>query len=97
WSKVSSGLLDNDDPYTYNYLAAYDRGIKWNGTPSLTFGGTLQNPDLQPRTSNSWEAGLELRLFGNRIGFDATYYRIRDYNNIVNISVSGASGYTSRK
>ncbi|GAA0524316.1 SusC/RagA family TonB-linked outer membrane protein [Chitinophaga japonensis] len=97
WSKVSSGLLDNDDPYTYNYLAAYDRGIKWNGTPSLTFGGTLQNPDLQPRTSNSWEAGLELRLFGNRVGFDATYYRIRDYNNIVNISVSGASGYTSRK
>ena len=97
WSKVSSGLLDSDNTYTYNYLPAYDRGIKWNGTPSLTFGGTLQNPDLKPRTSTSWEAGLEMKWFGNRLGFDATYYRIRDYNNIVNINVSGASGYTSRR
>jgi TonB-linked SusC/RagA family outer membrane protein len=97
WSRVSSGLLDSDNPYTYNYLPAYDKANRWNNVPSLSYGGTLQNPDLKPRTSDSWEAGLELKLFNNRLGIDASYYRIRDYNNIVSINVSPASGYNARR
>ena len=65
--------------------------------PSLTYAGDLQNPNLKPRTSSSWETGLEMKFFGNRLGLDAAYYRIRDYNNIVDINVSGASGFTTRR
>ncbi len=54
------------------------------------------NPDINPQTSDSWEVGVEAKLFNNRIGIDATFYQARDYNNIVSIPVSVTSGYGSR-
>ena len=95
WSRVSSGTL-NDNAYTYGFLQAYDKGTAWNNTPALSYGGAQINPNIKPQTSDSWEAGIELKLFNGRIGIDATYYQSRDYNNIVSIPVSETSGYTSR-
>lgn len=95
WSRVSSGTL-NDNEYTYGFLQAYDKGTSWNNTPALSYGSAQINPDIKPQTSDSWEAGLELKLFNGRLGIDATYYQSRDYNNIVSIPVSETSGYTSR-
>lgn len=95
WAEVSNGQLDGTG-YTYDFLTSYDHGVKWNGTPSLTFGNTIRNPNLKPQTTQSWEAGLELKLFENRLGFDVTYYRAKDYNNIVSVRVSDASGFGYR-
>ncbi|HVI46880.1 MAG TPA: SusC/RagA family TonB-linked outer membrane protein [Chitinophaga sp.] len=100
WSQVSSGILPSsstDDTYqkeyTYSYLSTYDKGIKWNGTPSLSFTDVLRNPQIQPQTTGAWEAGVETKLFDNRLGFDITYFRTRDYNNIVKLPVANSSGY----
>lgn len=93
-SKVSSGLLPIvSDDYSYAHLSTYDRGIKWNGTPSLTFSDLLRNPNIRPQGTNSWETGVETKLFGNRVGLDVTYFRARDYDNIVKLPVSNSSGY----
>ncbi|MCW3466707.1 SusC/RagA family TonB-linked outer membrane protein [Chitinophaga nivalis] len=94
WSQVSSGQLDKGDPYTYKHLQTFDKGIKWGATPSLTISDILKNPLLNPQTSNAWEAGVETKLFDNRLGFDVTYFRVRDFDNIVQIPSSLASGYS---
>ncbi|HEV7332447.1 MAG TPA: SusC/RagA family TonB-linked outer membrane protein [Flavisolibacter sp.] len=95
WSRVSSATL-NDNAYTYAYIQAYDKGNNWNNAPALTYGSAQLNPDIHPQTSDSWEAGVELKLLKNRIGIDATVYSTLDYNNIVSIPVSVTSGYSSR-
>lgn len=41
------------------------------------------NPDLEPETSRSWEAGVEQKLFGGRVSMGATYFRTKIKNLIV--------------
>lgn len=94
-SRVSSGTL-NDNDYTYSYLPSYSKGTIWNNTPSLTYGDVIYNTSLRPQTSDSWEAGVDTKFFGNRLGFEFTYFQTKDYNNIVSIPVSLGSGYASR-
>ncbi|MBL4678110.1 MAG: SusC/RagA family TonB-linked outer membrane protein [Mucilaginibacter sp.] len=92
WSRVTSGNL-LDDSYTYSYLPSFDKGVIWNNQPSLSYGNVLINGALTPQTSDSWEIGLDTKLFSNRIGLEATYFQTRDYNNITNIPMSVGSGY----
>jgi TonB-linked SusC/RagA family outer membrane protein len=92
-SRVSSGTLG--DSYTYGFLPSFDKGITWNGLPSLSYGGTVRNLNLKPQTSDSWEAGLDMKFFNNRLNLEATYYQTRDYNNIANIPTSITTGFSS--
>ncbi|MAZ28931.1 MAG: SusC/RagA family TonB-linked outer membrane protein [Cytophagaceae bacterium] len=92
WAKVGSGSYGG----RYSHLQTYDTGLTWNNTPSLNFPGTIINPDLKPEFSNSTEYGVDLRFFKNRLGLDVTYYRILDYDQIQQLPISEASGYTSR-
>ncbi len=54
---------------------------------------TVPNLNLLPELVNSFEAGLELKFFMDRLGIDATYYDSRSHNQITNMPVSAASGY----
>lgn len=60
---------------------------------SLTVPDILKNPDLKPSFANSYEAGVDLRFLNNRVGMDFTLYQQRNKNQVINLSVSGASGY----
>ncbi|MFD2874238.1 SusC/RagA family TonB-linked outer membrane protein [Mucilaginibacter ximonensis] len=93
WSQVSSGTIGSG--YTYSYLPTYTKGSSWNNIPSLTYGSAIQNPDVHPQTSNSWEVGLDTKFFKNRVGFEATYYQTSDFNNITNVPISNTSGFSS--
>lgn len=93
-SRVSSGTLDNS--YTYGYLPSYDKSTTWNGKPGLTYKDVIYNQSLHPQTSDSWEAGVETKFFGNRLGLELTYFQTKDFNNILEIPVSLGSGFTSR-
>lgn len=97
WSRVSEGQirLNSNDENPYRYIQAYDQGTIWGGVPSASFGSNLLSPGLKPETSDSWEIGANVRFFGNRLGFDATYYEARDYNNLIYSPISDASGYES--
>ena len=48
------------------------------------------NPDLSPESSKGWDAGIEQRLFSDRLTLDATYF-----NNRITDLIQG-SGITSR-
>ncbi|SDK97836.1 TonB-linked outer membrane protein, SusC/RagA family [Catalinimonas alkaloidigena] len=51
------------------------------------------NSNIKPETTVSYEAGLELRFFQNRLGIDATYYNVSSRDQIVQPRLSYASGY----
>ncbi|ACU64192.1 SusC/RagA family TonB-linked outer membrane protein [Chitinophaga pinensis] len=93
-SRVSSGTLD--DSYTYGYLPSYDKGTTWDGVPGLKYKDIIMNASLHPQTSDSWEAGVDAKFFGNKLGFELTYFQTKDYNNILSIPVSLGSGFASR-
>ena len=64
-------------------------------TNTLFVPDRLANPDIQPSFANSFEAGIDLRFFKNRLGIDFTYYVQNNKNQILNLDVSGTSGVTS--
>ncbi|MCH7410328.1 SusC/RagA family TonB-linked outer membrane protein [Belliella sp. DSM 111904] len=93
WSRVSDGRISSNP---YSHIQAYTPGINWGGSPSLVFPGALINPEISPETSDSFEVGLDTRLFGGKLGIDLTYFHIKDFNNIISVPVSTASGFTTR-
>lgn len=51
------------------------------------------NPDLKPETRRSYEVGLDLQFFDNKLRFDATYYSDKTIDQIIAPRVSQATGY----
>lgn len=90
WSKVGK----DGDPYLlaniYNFTAPFD------GHPQQSVSDRNLNPNLKPETTTSTEAGLELALFKNRISLDVSVYNTNSTDQILNVEVSPATGY-SRK
>ena len=59
--------------------ASYGTGIK-NPTLSELFGfgpNFVPNPNLRPEEGLGWDAGVEQKLFGNRLTLDVTYFKNR--------------------
>jgi TonB-linked SusC/RagA family outer membrane protein len=65
-------------------------------TPGYVMSTTLKNEALKPESTNSYEAGLEMNFFNNRLGVEATYYITETKNQIIPLSVSGSTGYLYR-
>lgn len=91
WAQVSSDL----DPY--QIASVYEKDVTYNTTPSVTYPGSLVNPDIAPQKTTSWEAGLSTAFMRNRLSLDVTYYHSIDQNQIINLPISEASGFNSRK
>ena len=54
------------------------------------------NPDLKPTRTNSFELGVEMKFFHNRLGLDITYYNQLSKDQIIALASSAASGYDYR-
>jgi TonB-linked SusC/RagA family outer membrane protein len=67
----------------------------FNGVGAYTLGDRLGNPNLKPEITTAFEIGTELSFLKDRLGFDVSYYVNNTKNQIINIPVSNASGYTS--
>lgn len=85
WAQVGN------DTRPYQTAKYYDK-IYGN---SFTNPATLFNADLKPEITSSFEVGLDLRLFGNRIGLDVAAYDNRSRNQILAIPLDPVSGYSS--
>lgn len=90
WAQVGN----DTDPYVL--AANYNSWELYNGVMASTAPMTQPLADLKPESTKSWEVGLDLRMFQNRLGIDFTYYNSRTTNQIMNIPVSSSSGYTSK-
>ncbi len=62
---------------------------------NFTNPSTLFNPELKPEITSSFEAGLDIRLFENKIGIDLAAYDNRSRNQILALPLDPVSGYSS--
>jgi len=58
-------------------------------------GAVLPNKNLKPMRIKETEAGLEFKLFNNRVGLDAAVYKKITIDQIVSVQISDGSGFTS--
>lgn len=101
WEPLSFGKIRasyaraGSDLSPYQTNTVFGVGTVYDGINTLYVPDALNNPNIKPSFSNSFEAGLELSFFRNRIGFDFTYYNQKNKNQIISLDVSGASGFGS--
>jgi len=90
WAQVGS----DTDPY--NLYPVYLSLAAFGSNPRFSLPGTLPNAELRPEQTASWEAGLDVRFFNNRVGLDVTYYDALTSDQIIPVQVSSSTGYNFR-
>lgn len=94
FGKLRAGYakVTNDAP-SYAVNNTVSAGDPFGSTPIYYIPDTSQNNDLKPETTEEVEAGLEARLFRNRLGFDLSVYQKNTVDQILPVQVSTASGF----
>lgn len=92
WAKVGS----DTDPYQLqlNYTTTKD---SYAGHSLGLINNSVQpNKDLKPTMTSSYELGLEMKFFRNRLSLDVTYYDQSSKNQIIGLASTTTSGYAYR-
>lgn len=92
---------DNVAPYSNVLYYSVNNNLFPNPSGSVVpvggiNGSQIPNPDLRPLRVSETEAGLELKLFNNRVALDISYYYKITRDQILGIQVSEASSYTNK-
>lgn len=61
---------------------------------SATLASTLYNDNFKPEISTNYEAGIDFRMFNNRLGIDFTYYYNKTKNQILDAPMDPTTGYS---
>lgn len=95
--KLRGGIAQvGNDASPYQLLSVLSNAGTWGDIPRLSTSGTLLNPDLKPEIATSYEGGLDVTLFKNRLNFSATYYILENKNQIFTTQLPPSSGYSSK-
>lgn len=84
-----------------NEAPALSTGTLYNsssfgGTALTTVSNTLSNSNLKPETQKSLEAGLDMIFFNDRVGLDVTVYKNNTYDQLMPLSASFTTGYSTK-
>lgn len=90
WATVSSDL----DPY--NIQSVYNKELSWGSNTVVSYPSALVNADIKPQKTSQFEVGISTSFF-KRLSLDVSYYRSLDTNQILDMLISQASGFESRK
>ncbi|GGF26309.1 SusC/RagA family TonB-linked outer membrane protein [Echinicola rosea] len=105
WEPMTLGKLRvsyaqaGSDLSPYGTTLFYGAGTVYAG-PSGTVNtlyvpDNLNNPTLEPSFAHSYEAGLDFKFLEGRVGLAFTYYQQINKNQILQLDLSGASGFGS--
>jgi len=92
WAQVNSGNTGS----TYGQIQINSIS-SYNNMPTMRKSTTVIPADLKPAGSRTTEFGGVIGLLDNRINIDFSYFYKLYYDNIVNMNVSVASGYSATK
>ena len=82
----------------YSTTPFFNVGTVYSGDQTvntLSVPDNLNNPSIKPSFAHSYEAGVDFKFYEGRVGLSFTYYNQRNENQILNLDLSGASGYGS--
>jgi TonB-linked SusC/RagA family outer membrane protein len=95
--KVRGGAAQvGNDTNPYSLLATLGNAGAWDGVTRLNKSGQILLPDLKPEIATSYEYGLDLNMYRNKLRFSATYYQVENRNQIIPTKLPGSSGFTSK-
>lgn len=100
--RLSYAEVGDDNVAAYSNVMYYNinNNLYPSDAGSVPVGGfassTIPNPDLRPLRVAEAEAGIDLRLFDNKVAFDFAYYRKLTKDQIISASVSNATGYSTQ-
>jgi TonB-linked SusC/RagA family outer membrane protein len=89
WTRVGN----DTDPY--QLAAVYDAGTAWAGQPFFSTANRLPNKALKPEQTTGEEIGADLGFLHDRVIVNATVYQKNTTDQILPVSISGATGFTS--
>lgn len=90
WAQVGGGA---PAPYSLDLTYMNQPQQYLTGATLMTVNSNTIPNKLKPYTSTTTEAGVEARIFNNKLGIDLTVYDRTTTNDIVNASVPFSSGY----
>ena len=105
--RANTGLVGSAKPdFRYSTDTYYEKASASDGFgPNITFpfntlpGFTLQNtagnPDLKPEFTRSTEVGVDISLWGGKIGIEASAYKQKSTEIIFSVPNSAAAGITN--
>ena len=97
FAKVRVGLAGvGSDTKEYRLVNTFASQEAAQGLPVYSESATINNAQLLPEQSRSFEVGADLRFLNNRIGLDVSYYETRTENQTIPVPLSITSGYSSR-
>lgn len=70
-------------------------GFPYGSVAGFTANGTIPSPDLKPEFVKTTEVGVELGFLNNRVNVEATYFNQNNTNQILFVSQSSTTGYTT--
>lgn len=86
-----------NDADVYQLLTTYSGfSTKFGSLPQYSMSDSIANPGLKPELTTAAEVGLELGFLDNRVTVDATYYTKTTRNQIINLTLSPASGFKTK-
>jgi TonB-linked SusC/RagA family outer membrane protein len=74
----------------------YDKIDPFGSSQQYSVNSTKNNPHLQPVSSNTIEAGLEMQFFNRRVGFDVAAYKTLSDGQIFRVAYDPATGYNDK-
>jgi len=93
--RANYAKVGNDAPALSIY-PVYDKPTAFGSIPMFSLPNIQPNEKLKSENTKSYEIGIEADFFENRVGFDLTAYQTNSFNQILNVAVTGATGYTGR-
>ena len=89
WAQVGNDA----SPYSLVQTYTFSQG----GTGGFISRNTTKPAEnLKPEISSSTEFGLDLRIFGGRLGLDLTYYNSNTINQLLTLDLARPTGYVSQ-
>ena len=89
-ARVSFSEVGNEPYAPFLTSTTYPMGTMYPQTVTR-----MPNPNLKPEKTHSWELGLDLALFHNKLRINGTLYKSKTYNQFFQPELPSSSGFTS--
>mgnify|MGYP003939271573 CR=1 FL=1 len=95
--KVRAGFAQvGNDAGPYQLQQVLGNAGAWGDIPRLSTSGTLLNANLKPEIATSYEGGVDVTLYNNRLRFSATGYVVDNRNQIFGTAMVPSTGYSAK-